>query len=210
MKPAPRAPQRDLAPGQAPYRPPRRHGHVRVHGQVGGRITLGSLLGGMGRRAGRRAVDRATLGPQRREARYRARVLRDRARLGPARRTVARWENRTPPVQDGGAPQVTPACGKYIGQRPWDYAKTRMGLDNKSVGLCPSCRLPLDLEHGRIPDHQPGPPPFVRCPGCGAYLCAYFPQLRKRGGSYSDIMCPLCVDKTDADSGPDGTTDYGD
>ena len=99
---------------------------------------------------------------------------------------------------DAGSPQVGPCCSNYLGERPVSRPTRRDGTPRLRLGYCPSCKAEVRLNYlGRLPDHEPGPPPFVDCPGCNDWLPGWYPALRVEngghGGAYNDIDCPNCV-----------------
>jgi len=170
-------------------------------------------------RAKRKIKNKLTAKKTRDKIRKKVEKAVDKATLGPARRKLDRLRKHGPvthhDVADAALPQTETYCHRYVGRKPDESLRprTKGGLSQRGKAFCPSCRAPVDLEHGKIPAHQPGPPPFTHCAGCNAYLPHVYPKvknaakLRRIGGCYNDIMCPACY--RDIEAGGDTTTDDG-
>jgi hypothetical protein len=192
----------------------RQVGYARVQGTVRGPITLRQMRDQAVARQKRKLIRTLTLARQREAFNAWREHTADVLTLGPQRRKAERIKQRVQhPVrvrQDNaaaGKPQARPGCvirpKQYVGQKP------KHGTSKRGHGYCAGCGLELELERGRIPEHEAGPPPFTECYSCGILLVHAFPRdgaLRKAGGSYTQLACPRCEAEQERQSAQDGST----
>jgi hypothetical protein len=101
---------------------------------------------------------------------------------------------------DGGAYQTRPGCRihphEYVGAQAdndalWTRTRRGIGGDVPTHAKCGGCYAEVELVHGKVPEHQPGPPPFSQCPMCGRPY---------EGGIsvYTEVICNECARNVDA------------
>ena len=86
-------------------------------------------------------------------------------------------DGKQKPVVDPTSLQYSPTCYMHIGQRPWRI--------EHGQALCDGCWSWAPLVHGKVGQHEPGPPPFTEC----AYKCGWkYPKP-----AYNEIVCDACA-----------------
>lgn len=188
---------------------------TRVRGRVGGPMSTRELGDKLKDRAKRKIKNKLTAKKTRDKIRKRAEKAIDKATFGPGRRKLKRIRRRLHDpvthhdVADAALPQTETYCDRYIGGKPEESLRPRnkRGSSKRGQAYCPSCRAEVELKGGKIPPHDPGPPPFTHCSGCNAFLPKVYPnvrnakKLRRIGGCYNDIMCPACYQQIENDGG---------
>ncbi len=199
-----------------------------IHGRPKGKFTIGEWLHGVRKRKQRELKNKITLKKQREKVRDAIDSFWDRITFGKTRRKLDRlrkhgYTSKTE-IADAGLPQTETYCHRYTGRSVRQLSKLtivkhpldKKGRERKGEIECPSCKLHLKLEGGKLPAHKPGPPPFTHCPRCNAFFANVYRgipnwrKLKRIGGCYNDILCPACYRDTEIEGGgtswttPDG------